>query len=171
MLFRSVDVVLRVTGDDILVDPDYIDRAVEHHLTTNSEYSDLKALPSGTEVEVFDAELLQLIHRLAIDPTGTEYLTTYVTDHRDQIRHSSVPVDPKHAHDWRLTLDTTEDYAVISGLLKAMAAKGKAIDYRLDDIVEYFGGRPEALAANAGVRQRQTPISVNTGLDWSRLIG
>lgn len=167
---HAVDVVLRVTGDDILVDPDYVDRAVRHHLEVNAEYSDLKALPSGTEVEVFDAELLRLIHRAAIDREGTEYLTTYVTDHPDQIRRSSVPVDDRHVRDWRLTLDTTEDYAVISGFLAAMTAKGKSLEYRLDDIVDYFVANPEALDKNAGVRQRQTPITVNTALDWRRLL-
>lgn len=165
---HPVDIALRVTGDDILVDPDYLDRAVEYHASVNVEYSDVKSLPSGTEVEVFDAELLRAIHRAAVDPKGTEYLTTYVTDHPDQIRRGSVPVDPRHARNWRLTLDTPEDYAVIRGLIEAMAAQGKALSYRMDDIVAYFTAHPEALATNAMVRQRQPPITVNTALDWSR---
>jgi N,N'-diacetyllegionaminate synthase len=167
---QEVDLALRVTGDDILVDPDYVERGVAHHLAVNAEYSDLKALPSGTEVEVFDVDLLKRIHALAADPQGTEYLTTYVTDNADHIRRCSVPVDPGHAHDWRLTLDTPEDYEVIGGLVRAMAAKGKALDYRLDDIVEYFSANPGALAANAMVRQRSTPPQVDTSLVWSRML-
>ena len=165
---HAVDIALRVTGDDILVDPDYLDRAVDHHLAANAEYSDVKALPSGTEVEVFDVELLRAIHRAAVDPGGTEYLTAYVTDHPDQIRCGSVPVDPGHVRNWRLTLDTPEDYALIRGLIEAMAAQGKALSYRMDDIIAYFAAHPEALAVNAMVRQRQTPITVNTALDWDR---
>ena len=168
---HEVDVVLRVTGDDILVDPDYVDRAVAHHLAVNAEYSDLKALPSGTEIEVFDTDLLKIIHQLAADPAGTEYLTNYVTDHPDQIRRASVPVDPQHARDWRLTLDTPEDYEVISSLVSAMAARGKALDYRLDDIVAYFNANPQVLVANSMVRQRATPITVDTSLRWSCLVG
>jgi spore coat polysaccharide biosynthesis protein SpsF len=167
---HEVDIALRVTGDDILVDPDYVDSAVAHHLAVNAEYSDLKALPSGTEVEVFDVDLLKRIHCLAADPDGTEYLTTYVVDNADHIRRCSAPVDPAHAHDWRLTLDTPEDYEVIGGLVRAMAAKGKALDYRLDDIVAYFTAHPEALEANSMVRQRSTPPQVNTGLVWSRML-
>jgi N,N'-diacetyllegionaminate synthase len=167
---HRVDVALRVTGDDILVDPDYVDRAVRHHLSSNAEYSDLKALPSGTEVEVFDADLLRLIHKAAADPQGTEYLTNYVTANADQIRRGSVPVPTNHARSWRLTLDTPEDYQVISGLLQAMKREGKALTYRLDDIVAYFTNNPEAAAANAGVRQRQTPPKVRTELDWGRLL-
>lgn len=167
---HEVDLVLRVTGDDILVDPDYTDRAVAHHLSVNAEYSDLKALPSGTEVEVFDAELLRTIHRLAADPDGTEYLTNYVTAHADQMRVAQVPVDPEHAFNWRLTIDTPEDYEVVGAFLAAMKDQGKALTYRLDDVVAYFHSHPKVLAANAHVRQRQKPISVQTDLRWGQFV-
>lgn len=166
---QAVDVVLRVTGDDILVDPDYVDRAVRHHLQVNAEYSDLKALPSGTEVEVFDVALLRDIWVAAKDSGGTEYLTTYIVNHRDQFRTTSVPVDEHHAHHWRLTLDMPEDYQVIRALLEAMRAQGKALTYRLDDIVDFFAEHPEVLTLNSQVWQRQAPPKVCTDLDWSRL--
>ena len=73
--YNHVDVALRITGDDILVDPSYIDIGLDHHLSTNSEYSDLKDLPSGTEVEFFDADLLRKIYKLGENTEGTEYLT------------------------------------------------------------------------------------------------
>jgi spore coat polysaccharide biosynthesis protein SpsF len=167
---HEVDVVLRVTGDDILIDPDYVDRGLRYHLQSNAEYSDLKALPSGTEVEYFDAGLLRQIHRLAKDPNGTEYLTLYITHHSDQYRIGQVPVDERHTHPWRLTLDTPEDYEVIRTLLEAMRAKGKALDYRLDDIVDFFEAHPEVLAINSMVRQREAPLQVDTGIEWCRLL-
>lgn len=167
---HEVDVVLRVTGDDILIDPEYVDRGLRHHLKSNAEYSDLKDLPSGTEVEYFDARLLRQIHNLAKDSSGTEYLTYYVTDNRDQYRIGQVPVDERHNHPWRLTLDTPEDYEVICTLLEAMRAKGKALNYRLDDIVDFFKAHPDVLIINSMVRQRQAPPQVNTTLEWRRLL-
>jgi spore coat polysaccharide biosynthesis protein SpsF len=166
---KDVDVVLRVTGDDILIDALYVERAVTHHLANNAEYSSLKDLPSGTEVEVFDASLLGDIWRAAKDSAGTEYLTFYVTDNADQFRLAEVPVDPAHSRDWRLTLDTREDHEVIRRLLEGMRDRGKALDYCLDDIVEFFDANPDILAINAGVGQRQTPPEVDTRLDWKRL--
>ncbi len=167
----DADVVLRVTGDDILIDRDYVAHAVAHHLQTNAEYTDLKALPSGTEVEVFDADLLRDIGRIRLNGDGTEYLTNYVMDNADQFRIAQAPVDPRHARDWRLTLDTSEDYAVICRFLEAMRAGGKALEYDMDDIVEFFEAHPEILEINAGVRQRQRPIFVETRLDWDRSTG
>ena len=164
----QVDMILRATGDDILIDPDYVERTVHHHLDTNAEYTDAKALPSGTEVEVFDGALLRELLEMAADSAGTEYLTNYVTDNMSHFRCSSLPVPERHAHDWRLTIDTPEDLEVVKGLLDHMADIGKATTYRLDDIVDYFEANPERLAINAEVRQRAAPITVETAMHWTR---
>ena len=166
---HEVDVIVRITGDDILVDPDYIDQGIEYHLGNNFEYTDLKDLPSGTEGELFDARLLQDIKDNSNDSSGTEYLTFYVTRNGDQFARGSLPVDPAHLHDWRLTLDTTEDYEVIGSFLNAMREQGKQIDYRLDDIVDFFTRHPEQLAINAKVRQRTDPPNVDATINWRKL--
>ncbi len=166
---KGADIVLRITGDDILLDPDYAAEAIAHHRAHNAEYTDLKALPSGTELEVFDAALLRALWASARDRDGTEYLTTYVTASRDQFRTASCPVASRHAQDWRLTLDTPEDLQVIRALLEAMRAAGKPLDYRMDDVADFFERHPGALAANAMVRQRATPIDVHVDLDWSKM--
>jgi spore coat polysaccharide biosynthesis protein SpsF (cytidylyltransferase family) len=151
------------------VDPDYADRAVQYHLQVNAEYSDLKALPGGTEVEVFDADLLHAIWNAAHDCGGTEYLTDYITSHGDQFRTAKVPVDENHARPWCLTLDTPEDCEVIQAFLQAMRRRGKLLSYRLDDIVEFFHSHQKLLSINEKVRQPQTPPSICTDLDWKKL--
>ncbi len=164
-----VDVVVRVTGDDILVDPDYLDETVRQHLAHNAEYTSAKDLPSGVEVEVFDAQILRDIHHACKDAGGTEYLTFYVTRNPDHfLAHVMVPAEA-HRRDWRLTLDTPEDYQVITAFLEAMRAQGKALDYRMDDLVAFYAARPDVLAINAQVRQRSAPIEVCTDICWSRL--
>ena len=59
---KNCDSVLRITGDDILVDPTNADLAITHHLRTNAEYTEHKKMPGGTEVEIFDVDLLKRIH-------------------------------------------------------------------------------------------------------------
>lgn len=166
----TVDVVVRITGDDILVDPDYLDRAVNHHLTVNAEYSELHELPSGTEVEVFDFAVLADIHHGAVDPEGTEYLTWYVTRNGDQFRRSSVPIDEAHRRDWRLTIDTPEDHEVIRRLLEAMKEQGKALTYRLDDIVAFFEDNPDILKLNSAKNKRSRTAEVDTRIRWSDFV-
>ena len=43
------NIVVRVTGDDILIDVDYMNLAINHLLENNLDYVDHKDLPSGTK--------------------------------------------------------------------------------------------------------------------------
>ena len=60
----NTDIVVRITGDDILIDPKYLDLNLDFHIEKNLEYSNNKDLPSGCEVEIFDVELLKKIQFL-----------------------------------------------------------------------------------------------------------
>ena len=163
----AADVVLRVTGDDILVDPTYLDRSVRHHLETGAEYTSAKALPGGTEVEAFNAAVLRAIAALAIDPNGTEYLTLYVHNHADQFRCAVLPVPREHRQSYTLSLDTADDLEVLRALLLAMKTDGKAIDYSMDDIVAFMSERPELVHQS---HQRPARDWLSTDLDWRRLL-
>lgn len=167
---RDIDVVVRVTGDDILVDPDYIDRAVDYHLNQNFEYTDLKKLPSGTEVEIFDTSLLKRLNRLVINHDDTEYLTNFVVDNRYAFQCGSAPVDDGHSLDWRLTLDTKDDAEVIRKIIEEMDKQGRKYTYRLDDIVTYLNMHPEILELNSRNQSSHSLDKNATRLDWSKLI-
>jgi spore coat polysaccharide biosynthesis protein SpsF len=168
---QDVDVVIRVTGDDILVDPDYIDLGVKYHLDHKLDYSDMKQLPSGTEVEIFNTSILYTIWDFAEDRSNTEYLTYYVQDNRSRFKMGSVPIAPEHQHNWRLTMDTPDDYKVILQLLESMDSRGKKLRYRLDDIRAFFEEHPEVLLINQTKEKdnqmKQSPI--NTKLNYSKL--
>jgi len=92
------NIVLRITGDDILIDSDYLNKTVNCHLQKNAHYTEAKKLPSGTEVEVFDSYILKLIHELSKDSSGSEYLTNYITNNIDQFETASLSVQEKHNH-------------------------------------------------------------------------
>ena len=165
---EPVDAVLRITGDDIMVDPGYADVAIRHHFDHNLEYSDLKQLPSGTEVEVFDTRLLRLVWDLAEDRNGTEYLTAYVRRYRDQFKCGSVPVEARHARPLRLTIDTPADYDTVKTFIEHMRTAERELSYTLDDVIAYFDTYPGRASGNAHVAQRGLPATLSTYLDWRR---
>ena|GEM_PF-150340 len=162
-------VVLRVTGDDLLIDPEYLEKTVKWHLGKNAQYTDAKALPSGTEVEVFNSQTLRLIHTLANDSSGSEYLTNYITENSHQFECTSLEVEPQHHSNLRLTLDTAQDYEVIRTFLEAMKEAGKELNYNLQDIVSWFEKHPEVARKNSSIVQRKAPLAVNTGMNWREL--
>ena len=92
--FRST-ITIRVTGDDVLIDPYYLDKLIDFHLKNNLEYSNNKALPGGTEVEIFNQELLKFLLKVIKDQNN-EYLTFYIQKYKDQFNTGSLPIRSKH---------------------------------------------------------------------------
>lgn len=160
------DIILRITGDDLLVDAEYLKKTVEYHLKTCSDYTDAKSLPSGTEVEVFDARALKLIYELSNDISTSEYLTNYIRNNKDQFNTASLPVDKAHSKKYRLTLDTAEDYEVIKKLLAHMKDIGREYDYSMDDVCCFFEKNPALSKVNSSCASNAQPVLVNTEINW-----
>jgi len=163
---QNHNIVLRITGDDILIDSEYVKKTVDYHLEKNAHYTDAKRLPSGTEVEVFDSYILKLIYELSKDSSGSEYLTNYITSNQDQFEMASLEICDKHDEQYRLTLDTQEDFDVINTLLEHLKNIGKEYTYNMDDIFSFFKKNPEVLKINKPINQKSAPISVNTEINW-----
>ena len=166
---HNPDLLIRITGDDILIDPEYVDLAITEHLKKNVEYTDLKELPSGTEVEIFDTKLLQQIYSCTNNKNDTEYLTYYITKNREHIAINSVEVNPRHNKNWRLTLDNKNDLKVISLFLSSMQSEGKLYSYTMDDIIDFFEKNPEILEINKLTKIKKTALNIDTNMKWGNL--
>ncbi len=160
----NADIILRITGDDILIDPDYVQKIVQYHLSNNLDYTDAKALPSGTEVEVINVSVLDTILKKSENPEGTEYLTNYIVENELLFKIGSLPVPDKHNKDYRLTLDTEDDYNLINELCTWLSNNKKKYEYTMDDIVEFFDKHPEAAKRNKSIVQRKIPLNFSTKL-------
>lgn len=167
---KNADIILRITGDDILVDPDYIDKGLTNHLQKNSEYTDLKELPSGTEVEIFNYQLLKDINKCNINKDETEYLTYFITKNRSHINMNSLRVDKNHNKNWRLTLDTIDDYKVITKFTDHMLKIGKLDNYRLQDIVDFFNKNNHLFDINKFPETKKNSQTINTEMHWKNLL-
>ena len=165
---KDHDVIVRITGDDLLIDSDYLKKTIECHLETNAHYTSAKDLPMGVEVEVFSSGVLRFIHDFAKDSSGSEYLMNYIINNADQFNISRLKVSERHAKKIRLTLDTKEDYLVIDKLLTQMKAIGKEYTYDLDDIIDFFEKNPSIKCLNSETKKKSSPMAISTEIDWSK---
>ena len=161
--------VLRVTGDDILIEPNYLKKTLDYHFEMNADYTDAKALPSGTEVEVFESSVLKFLIRWTKDSSGTEYLTNYITENSHLFDCASLPVPDDETINARLTLDTEKDYSLIKGMIDHFITIDKEYDYELSDILEYFYKFPERIDFNKDITQRKIPKKFSTEIDYIKL--
>lgn len=73
----AADVIVRVTADSPLTDPQGIDAMVAHHLTFGADYTHnahARGLPSGMTAEVFSHSALERAFRLAHRPEQREHV-------------------------------------------------------------------------------------------------
>jgi N,N'-diacetyllegionaminate synthase len=160
------DHILRITGDDILTDKYYAEKTINTHLKHNSDYTDCKHIPSGTEIEVFSVKTIKNLYENLIDSSGSEYLTNYITENKDQFSISSCVVKNKHKSNIRLTIDTIEDFKNVELMFKFFYKHKKIYDYDIDDILNYYSllkKKPK----NSNIKQLKKPKKYNTKLSWS----
>tara|TARA_B100002052_G_scaffold297565_1_gene328561 strand:- start:1280 stop:3046 length:1767 start_codon:yes stop_codon:yes gene_type:complete len=161
---NDYNIILRITGDDIFIDPEYLNKTVLYHLDNNLDYTNAKDLPTGTDLEVINSSVLKLIYNHAIDLEGTEYLTNYITDNKNIFKTGSLNVPENHISNIRLTLDTEEDFKLIDKLCTYLSKINKKYNYNLDDILNYFIENPNDIKINSETIQRKIPLKFNTEL-------
>lgn len=161
----GADIVVRVTGDDILSDPAYIDQAIRHHLDQNAEYTNVVGLPHGVDREVISIRALKWAHEHAEDTSTTEYMTWYLDD-GVFFRRATVKAAPEHYRpQYRLTLDTSEDLGVIREIFRRLYRPERM--FTLSDVVKLLDSVPELSRANSGVEAKLSRHHVNTRIKLS----
>ena len=162
------DQILRITGDDILTDKYYAEKTINTHLKNNSDYTDCKNIPSGTEIEVFSVKTIRNLYENLVDSSGTEYLTNYIIENKDQFSISSCKVKKKHKSKVRLTIDTIEDFKNVEMMLKSFYKKKITYDYNIDDILNYYSLLKKK-TKNSNIKQKVKPKNFNTKLTWRKI--
>ena len=160
------DIVIRVTGDDILIDPNYLDKLINFHLKNNLEYSNNKDLPGGTEVEIFNQELLKFLLKVIKEKDGTEYLTFYIQKYKDQFNINSLKVPDKHKSNLSLTIDTKEDFYLLKNFAGNEAKEEKNYEYEMDDIIYFLKKNKKKPLKN----RLKKKININTDFVWEKVI-
>jgi N,N'-diacetyllegionaminate synthase len=144
---ECADVVVRVTGDNPLVDAGYIDKMLEEHVKSGADYTNVVGLPAGTKPEIMSLSALQRAHEMAANSDKSEYMTLYFTK-SGSFKTCSVEAEPGLKRpDYRLALDAPEDLKLLKEIFSRRYSKGKQIP--LIDIVKLLDGDPGLLKINS----------------------
>lgn len=103
--------IVRLTADNPFVDVDELDRLIELHKRTSSDYAhSLGVLPVGVGAEIFTFRALEESYRCATKQNHFEHVNEYIQENTDLFKISVLDVAPeKRRPDVRLTVDTEED--------------------------------------------------------------
>ena len=114
---HGFDTVVRLTGDNPLLDVDVLDQTVQYHIDENNVYSNSKGMPLGMNVEVIAGKTLLDLAKKPLTWRDREHVTQYVR-RTDDYKKGVYTVELQNLLEkLRLTVDYPSDYAVLSFLL------------------------------------------------------
>jgi spore coat polysaccharide biosynthesis protein SpsF len=150
--FRS-DLIVRVTADCPLIDPEVVDEVVAACITRHVDLScnDVPhTFPRGLDVEAFTIEALRRVQDMADQPYQREHVTPLVYERPDIFRIYPVKGDRDLSH-LRWTVDTPEDLKLTRAIYAHFENRD---DFGWREALELIDSHPELAEINAHIAQK-----------------
>ena len=109
-------------------------------------------LPRGLDAEVFTPEALRAAASESTAPHTREHVTPFIYQNPDRFSVVGFRARSDDHSDLRWTLDTPEDWALISRMAEVLPVPLQ--DARLDDFLSLYEEYPELRNINASIRQK-----------------
>lgn len=156
----NADVVVRITSDCPLIDPevtgDVINYYLEHNLdiVTNGGI-DLKerTYPRGLDTEVFSYNQLENAYLKATKQYQREHVTPYIYENSTKVFYFKNNTDYSY---YRWTLDTPEDYKLIKCIYERLYSGHH--NFRWKDVLKLFDEDPSLFEINCNIEQKKLSI-------------
>lgn len=148
---HGADVIVRVTGDCPLLDPEVLDRVVETYLGGDFDYVSntlLYTYPDGLDTEVFSFAALERAWREARLPAEREHVTPYIRA-SGRFRTANVTSDvslPRRQLRW--TVDEPADLEFVRRVYARLGEGGRTFGWR--DVLQLLESDPELMRLTTG---------------------
>lgn len=150
----DAEVVVRVTADCPLIDPDVIAVVLARFAQGGCDYASntlRRTYPRGLDVEALGRSVLDLADREASSPADREHVTRFVYRQPSRFRLCGVESSQDLATD-RWTVDTLEDLDLVTRIIEALYPTRP--DFRMADVLRVLAANPTWRTINADVRQK-----------------
>jgi spore coat polysaccharide biosynthesis protein SpsF len=153
----DADVIVRVTSDCPLIDPQIVDEVIQSYLDLQPQVRYVsntlqRTLPRGMDTEVFAIEALKEAFQGATTTPDREHVTPFIYRQPKRYGISQVIYNKDESHH-RWTVDTPEDFELIQRILEYLYPKRP--EFNLNDCIELIAQRPEWSSLNDHVEQKK----------------
>lgn len=148
------DYIVRVTADCPLVDPAIVDTITKKAINGQYDYAsnvDPPSFPDGLDVEIFRFEMLEFAVLEATLPSDREHVTPFIRKNNAFVKYNYA--NTPDLSNLRLTLDTPEDFRLVSMIYDALYHEGQIIP--VSDAMDFLKNRPDIHSLNAHIRRNE----------------
>lgn len=151
--FTDAEIVVRVTSDCPLIDPEITERTIRAFMDHSPDYASntiVRTFPRGLDTEVVSMAALTRAWQEARRPYEREHVTPYILEHPEEFVLLPVVGDQDYsAHRW--TVDMPEDLEFVRAIYNRLKGEG---EFSWRDVLDVLDREPELLGLNRGVVQK-----------------
>jgi spore coat polysaccharide biosynthesis protein SpsF len=149
----GADVVVRITSDCPVIDPEVTDTTIRAFLDRRADYASnvrVRTYPRGLDTEVMTVQALERAWRESTKPYQRAHVTSYIYENPGEFKLHGIENDADCSqHRW--TVDTPEDLQ----LLRAIYARfGGRDDFGWREVLELVQADPSLAEINRHIAQR-----------------
>ncbi len=150
-----LDLIIRVTADNPLTDPEGIKRLLERHRVSGADYVHNKhriGWPFGTGAELITSEALSFVTKEAKEQHHREHVTLFIREHPERFTLVKINApDYLRRCEYYLTVDYPEDLTLMTILFHRLY-NGNG-PFSLGDAIAYLDENPHLVKINTGLHQ------------------
>ncbi|MEH2349514.1 MAG: glycosyltransferase family protein [Nostoc sp.] len=152
---HQADIIVRVTSDCPLIDPQVIDKAIQFFIDYKYDYvsnSLERTYPRGMDTEVFSfIALYEAFAEARVQPER-EHITPFIYMHPERYQLAQVVYsENQSSHRW--TVDTADDFELIKRIIEALYPQ--IPKFTLEDCLDLLREYPDWSLINAHVEQKK----------------
>ncbi len=143
----NAEVVVRITADCPLIDPEVTDKIIEHYLKNRDKLDYVhtgESFPDGLDTEVFSFTALETVWREARWLSEREHVTPYIK--KSGIFRTATVEYEDDLSQMRWVVDDEKDFQLVTEIYQNLYKEGEI--FHLKDILDFLGKRPELLELN-----------------------
>lgn len=142
----KADIIVRLTADCPLVDPEIIDKTIKLFLQKKPDYCsntippESSRYPDGSDVEVFSMKALRKAWKEVKNVSDEEHVTFYLWKNNRKF----TTIQLKNTSDWspyRFTIDYPEDFAVVKFIIEELISRNSF--GHLPEIIDILRDNPQ----------------------------
>lgn len=150
-IMSEADVIVRITADCPLADPNVIDKVVKYYRINDFDYvstSIIPTYPDGIGAEVFSFSTLERAWKEAILTSEREHVTPYLWKNPQIFSIKNLEND-EDLLDLRWSVDEERDLKFIREIFKKLHDKNKI--FYMEDVLDLLKKCPELMDINKGI--------------------
>ena len=153
---HGADVIVEITGDCPIIDPQIIEQTIQIYLANNADYVSnchIRSYPVGMDTQVFSLAVLEKSLTMTKNALDHEHVTLHIRNNPDIFSHIHILAPPEIEYpDLGLTLDEKDDYSLINNIIEHFGASDRF--FTCLDVIKLLSQNKDWIKINQNVHRK-----------------